>query len=62
IDQGWVSFKSSELLFWLPSPHRIGFWLPHSKLVIGTQQTLLSYKKFVHGTEWTRCHLSGNPS
>ncbi|KAJ6629689.1 hypothetical protein B0H10DRAFT_1775984, partial [Mycena sp. CBHHK59/15] len=52
----WVSCRSSELLFWLPAPHRIGLWSPHNTLVIGKQQTCLIYDDFVHGTEWTDCY------
>ncbi|KAJ6598791.1 WD40-repeat-containing domain protein, partial [Mycena sp. CBHHK59/15] len=37
IHQGWVSCRPSELLFWLPAPHRIGLWSPHNTLVIGKQ-------------------------
>ncbi|KAJ7508945.1 hypothetical protein B0H11DRAFT_1676845, partial [Mycena galericulata] len=52
----WVSCNPSEPLFWLPSHHRIGLWSPHNTLVIGTQQTILSYENFVHGTEWVKCY------
>jgi hypothetical protein len=45
------------LLFWLPHEHRIGFWMPLNKLIIGRQQTLLSYNKFAHSTEWAKCYL-----
>ncbi|KAJ6487444.1 WD40-repeat-containing domain protein [Mycena vitilis] len=55
-NEGWISQKSSELLFWLPSPHRFGFWMPENTLVIGRQQTKLSYETFVHGMEWTKCY------
>ncbi|KAJ7832707.1 hypothetical protein B0H13DRAFT_1654116, partial [Mycena leptocephala] len=53
----WVFSSNGELLFWLPHEHRIGFWMPLNKLIIGRDQTLLSYKKFVHGTEWAKCYL-----
>ncbi|KAJ6487440.1 WD40 repeat-like protein [Mycena vitilis] len=54
--EGWMYRNSSELLFWLPSQHRLGFWMPENTLVIGRQQTKLSYETFVHGTEWTKCY------
>ncbi|KAJ6457820.1 WD40-repeat-containing domain protein, partial [Mycena vitilis] len=54
--EGWVSQNASELLFWLPSQHRLGFWMPENTLVVGRQQTKLSYETFVHGTEWTKCY------
>ncbi|KAJ6481187.1 hypothetical protein DFH09DRAFT_418991 [Mycena vulgaris] len=57
IRNGWVFDNPSEMLFWLPSTHRIGLWFPHNTLVIGRQQTRLSYDNFVHGTEWARCYL-----
>ncbi|KAJ6534428.1 WD40-repeat-containing domain protein, partial [Mycena vulgaris] len=56
IHNGWASSDSSELLFWLPSTHRIGLWSPYNTLVIGRQQTCLSFDKFVHGTEWAQCY------
>ncbi|KAJ6612376.1 WD40-repeat-containing domain protein [Mycena sp. CBHHK59/15] len=56
IRQGWVSCRPSELLFWLPSPYRIGLWSPHNTLVIGKQQTVLAYDDFVHGPEWKQCY------
>ncbi|KAJ6501235.1 WD40-repeat-containing domain protein [Mycena vitilis] len=54
--EGWVSQNASELLFWLPTQHRFGFWMLRNTLVIGCQQTKLSYETFVHGTEWTKCY------
>ncbi|KAJ6481181.1 hypothetical protein DFH09DRAFT_1055794, partial [Mycena vulgaris] len=57
IHNGWASSNTSELLFWLPSTHRIGLWSPYNTLVIGRQQTCLSFNKFVHGTEWTQCYV-----
>ncbi|KAJ7748434.1 hypothetical protein B0H16DRAFT_907442 [Mycena metata] len=55
IHNGWVSYLPSELLFWLPLPLRVGLWSPHTTLVIGQQQTLLSYKNFVYGPDWAKC-------
>ncbi|KAF7352032.1 Reverse transcriptase-RNase H-integrase [Mycena venus] len=46
IHNGWVSHLPSELLFWLPMPYRFGPWSPHNTLVIGQEQTLLSYENF----------------
>ncbi|KAJ6487473.1 WD40 repeat-like protein [Mycena vitilis] len=54
--EGWMYRNSSDLLFWLPSQHRLGFWMPENTLVIGRQQMKLSYETFVHGTEWTKCY------
>ncbi|KAJ7106013.1 hypothetical protein C8R44DRAFT_638947, partial [Mycena epipterygia] len=56
IQDGWVSCNSADLLFWLPSTLRTGFWTPHTSLVVGQQQILLSYDNFVDGTEWARCY------
>jgi WD40 repeat protein len=55
VQHGWVSCNSN-LLLWLPRSHRIGFWLPHTRLVISRKQTLVSYESFVHGEEWTDCY------
>ncbi|KAJ7186244.1 hypothetical protein GGX14DRAFT_485608, partial [Mycena pura] len=57
IHKGWVFSSTGELLFWLPHENRIGFWMPLNKLLIGRQQTLLSYNKFAYGTEWAKCYL-----
>ncbi|KAJ7472886.1 hypothetical protein B0H11DRAFT_1344280 [Mycena galericulata] len=56
IDQGWVSCHPGELLFWLPTSHRAGFWFPPTTVVISKQQTMFCYDNFVHGTEWTKCY------
>ncbi|KAJ7688029.1 hypothetical protein B0H17DRAFT_911381, partial [Mycena rosella] len=56
IQNGWVSCIPSELLFWVPSHQRIGLWSPYNTLVIGQQQTKLSYDNFVHGTNWAKCY------
>ncbi|KAJ7454462.1 hypothetical protein FB451DRAFT_1280020 [Mycena latifolia] len=53
---GWTSCIPSELLFWLPAPHRIGLWSPYNTAVIGRQQTKLSYEHFVHGADWAKCY------
>ncbi|KAJ7120365.1 hypothetical protein C8R44DRAFT_536505, partial [Mycena epipterygia] len=53
IKDGWVYSHSSQLLFWLPSQYRSGFWLPRTKLIIGGQTIGLSYSHFMHGPEWT---------
>ncbi|KAJ6523872.1 hypothetical protein B0H19DRAFT_894631, partial [Mycena capillaripes] len=52
----WVSCFPSQLLLWLPMPFRAGLWSPHNTLVIGQEQTLLSYDKFVCGTDWVKCY------
>ncbi|KAJ7899764.1 hypothetical protein B0H13DRAFT_1622603, partial [Mycena leptocephala] len=49
---GWVSCDSSELLLWVPGPRRNGLWSPRNTLLIGKEQTLLSFENFVHGTQW----------
>ncbi|KAJ7202947.1 quinon protein alcohol dehydrogenase-like superfamily [Mycena haematopus] len=56
IHNGWVSCLPSELLFWLPVPLRAGLWSPYNTLVIGREQTLLSYDQFVYGTDWAKCY------
>ncbi|KAJ7690189.1 hypothetical protein B0H17DRAFT_936283, partial [Mycena rosella] len=56
IQSGWASYIPAELLFWVPSHHRPGFWSPYNTLVIGQQQTKLSYDNFVHGRNWAKCY------
>ncbi|KAJ7106811.1 hypothetical protein C8R43DRAFT_1164303 [Mycena crocata] len=56
LDDGWLSSGPSQLLFWLPTIHRRGFWMPQNTLVIGRQQTRFSYDNFVHGEDWARCY------
>ncbi|KAJ7785064.1 WD40 repeat-like protein [Mycena maculata] len=55
---------NTNLLFWLPSTHRMGFWMPHNTLILGQQQTLLSYDNLAHGSEWAECivPISGTQS
>ncbi|KAJ7634820.1 WD40-repeat-containing domain protein [Roridomyces roridus] len=54
---GWVLSGTDELLLWLPHNYRQGFWMPHTKFIIGVQQTKLSYQHFAHGTEWINCYV-----
>ncbi|KAJ7075402.1 hypothetical protein B0H15DRAFT_791836 [Mycena belliarum] len=56
IENGWVTLTSSKLLLWLHNQHRIGFWSPYNTVIIGQQQTQLSYENFVYGTEWDTCY------
>ncbi|KAJ7193724.1 hypothetical protein GGX14DRAFT_313681, partial [Mycena pura] len=53
---GWISCDSSELLLWVPGPRRNGLWSPRNTLLIGKEQTLLSFENFVHGTQWAQCY------
>ncbi|KAJ7613250.1 hypothetical protein DFH06DRAFT_1015000, partial [Mycena polygramma] len=55
----WIYQSSSEHLFWLPTQHRLGFWMPENTMVIGCQQTKLSYDSFVHGAQWAECYNPG---
>ncbi|KAJ6479824.1 hypothetical protein C8R45DRAFT_1006061, partial [Mycena sanguinolenta] len=59
IHNGWVSCLPLEPLLWLPLPSRVGLWSPHNTLVIGQQQTRLSYDQFVSGTDWAKCYSPG---
>ncbi|KAJ7448022.1 hypothetical protein FB451DRAFT_1054089, partial [Mycena latifolia] len=56
IHGGWLSLITSELLFWVPASSRIGLWSPYNTQVIGREQTKVSYKHFVHGTDWAKCY------
>ncbi|KAJ6573400.1 hypothetical protein DFH09DRAFT_915981, partial [Mycena vulgaris] len=55
-ESGWASSDSSKLLFWIPGPRRNGLWSPHTRLIIGRDQTLLSFDDFVHGANWVECY------
>ncbi|KAJ7729377.1 hypothetical protein B0H14DRAFT_2382467 [Mycena olivaceomarginata] len=56
LDGGWIYSVSSHLLLWLPSNHRIGLWTPFTTLVIGAQQTKISFDNCVHGEKWKTCY------
>ncbi|KAJ7213454.1 hypothetical protein GGX14DRAFT_360846 [Mycena pura] len=56
MQNGWIQSNDQKLLFWLPDHNRFGFWMPLHVMVIGQQQTLLLYKRFVHGEHWTQCY------
>ncbi|KAJ7159010.1 quinon protein alcohol dehydrogenase-like superfamily [Mycena crocata] len=56
LQAGWICSRFSELLLWLPSPNRFGLWTPHTKVVIGKQQTLISFQNCVHGRNWKDCY------
>ncbi|KAJ7192440.1 hypothetical protein GGX14DRAFT_380095 [Mycena pura] len=43
-------------MFWLPDHNHLGLWMPFHVMVIGQQQTLLVYKKFVYGENWSQCY------
>ncbi|KAJ7439753.1 hypothetical protein FB451DRAFT_1280643, partial [Mycena latifolia] len=57
ISGGWVSCIPSEPLFWLPTSMRNFLWSPYNTQVIGRRQhTKITYERFVHGTDWTKCY------
>ncbi|KAJ7464895.1 hypothetical protein B0H11DRAFT_2050263 [Mycena galericulata] len=57
LDGGWLLSNSHELLLWLPSPNREGFWTFNTHLVIGRRQTMISFQNSVHGREWKSCYI-----
>ncbi|KAI0313899.1 hypothetical protein OF83DRAFT_1064690 [Amylostereum chailletii] len=56
---GWVyntrGDSDERKLFWVPPPYRKGLFLPRVLGVFGTSETVIDMRKFVHGTEWSRC-------
>ncbi|KAF7979329.1 hypothetical protein HWV62_42741 [Athelia sp. TMB] len=53
---GWMQNSPTELLFWVPPAYRTGLWWPDS-MVISKRSVQLDLAKFVHGEDWTRCHI-----
>ncbi|KAF7974289.1 hypothetical protein HWV62_12428 [Athelia sp. TMB] len=57
LEHGWMLNRAGGLLFWVPPEHREGLWWPHNKMVISERSTCLDMENFVHGEDWTRCHI-----
>ncbi|KAF7979327.1 hypothetical protein HWV62_42737 [Athelia sp. TMB] len=53
---GWMQNSPTELLFWVPPTYRAELWWPDS-MVIGKRSVHLDLTNFVHGEDWTRCHI-----
>ncbi|KAF7968067.1 hypothetical protein HWV62_32051 [Athelia sp. TMB] len=53
---GWMQNSPTELLFWVPPAYRTGLWWPDS-MVISNRPVQLDLTNFVHGEDWTRCHI-----
>ncbi|KAF7979625.1 hypothetical protein HWV62_41573 [Athelia sp. TMB] len=57
LEHGWMLNREGGLLFWVPPEHREGLWWPHNTMVISKRSTHLNTQNFVHGEDWTRCHI-----
>ncbi|KAF7982115.1 hypothetical protein HWV62_29831 [Athelia sp. TMB] len=57
LEHGWMLNREGGLLFWVPPEHREGLYWPHNTMVISERSTRLDMEKFVHGEDWTRCHI-----
>ncbi|KAH9480194.1 Vegetative incompatibility protein HET-E-1 [Psilocybe cubensis] len=54
---GWIRGEHNELVLWVPSLHRAGFYRPSfPSLIIGENQFRFDTSKFVHGENWTACY------
>ncbi|KAF8210832.1 hypothetical protein K438DRAFT_1569305, partial [Mycena galopus ATCC 62051] len=57
LDESWICSPSAELLLWLPSAYKIGLWTPHTQMVIGKHQQVISFNNSVYGSEWKNCYV-----
>ncbi|KAI0036410.1 hypothetical protein K488DRAFT_41174 [Vararia minispora EC-137] len=56
-EEGWVKTESGELLFWVPSKHRVGLRLGGAvSHIISAHETQLDFTHFVHGDRWAECY------
>ena len=52
----WIMGEDSKsYLFWVPSSNKNGLFFPRTVNVLGTTPTILDFRNFVHGTNWTQC-------
>ncbi|KAF7982120.1 hypothetical protein HWV62_29841 [Athelia sp. TMB] len=57
LEHGWMLNREGGLLFWVPPEHREGLYWPHNTMVISDRPTRLDMENFVHGENWTSCHI-----
>ena len=55
-DEGWLQYPSGELLLWVRPELHLGLYFPGIVHVIGADSIKIELSKFVHGTEWSKCH------
>ena len=54
----WIMLSNNTYLIWLPNHNRSGLLWPRTTTVIGCTPTLLDFKDFVHGMNWSHCFSS----
>ena len=54
----WIMLSNNTYLIWLPNHNRSGLLWPRTTTVIGCTPTLLDFKNFVHGMNWSHCFSS----
>ncbi|OCH85340.1 hypothetical protein OBBRIDRAFT_740049, partial [Obba rivulosa] len=52
----WMRGPDNQLLFWVPSLHRLSLHRPSNVAVIGHNETRLDFSKAVIGRNWARCY------
>ncbi|KAH9942087.1 hypothetical protein B0H21DRAFT_751090 [Amylocystis lapponica] len=55
-DDGWMSGRNGELLFWVPPHAHRGLMWPHNSAIMGLQGVRLDMSHFFHGTSWQKCY------
>jgi WD40 repeat protein len=58
LDGNWIMLPDDTYLLWMPDPNKSGLFWPRTTTVIGCTPTLLEFKNFVHGKNWSQCFAS----
>lgn len=54
-DDGWLCGSTGEVMCWIPEAHRPGLLTGETDGILGSRETALDARKFVHGTKWEQC-------
>lgn len=52
---GWVVTPDGKLLFWVSPDNQLGLFRSRTLKVLGTVETRIDLRDFVHGTAWMGC-------
>jgi WD40 repeat protein len=54
-DDGWLRGSTNVPMCWIPSVYRAGLWTPRTVGILGASETIVDFRRFVHGTNWEQC-------
>ncbi|EDR02557.1 uncharacterized protein LACBIDRAFT_393910 [Laccaria bicolor S238N-H82] len=53
--ENWIMLPNNIYLLWVPDHNKSGLFWPRTTHVIGNNPTILDFRNFVHGVNWSQC-------